>query len=42
MKKMRNNMAEFKFLEEEESIPMGSKWILFQMIFDVKLDITRK
>lgn len=42
MKEMRNNMVAFKFLEEGESIPVGSKWIPFHMIFDIKLDLTRK
>jgi hypothetical protein len=42
MKEMKNNMVAFKFLEEGESIPVGSKWIPFHMIFDVKIDLTRK
>jgi hypothetical protein len=42
MKEMKNNMVAFKFLEDGETIPVGSKWIPFHMIFDVKLDLTRK
>jgi hypothetical protein len=42
MKEMKNNMVAFKFLEEGETIPIGLKWIPFHMIFDVKLDLTRK
>jgi len=42
MKEMKNNMIAFRFLEEGEQIPVGSKWIPFHMIFDVKLDLTRK
>jgi len=32
----------FKFLEEGERIPVGSMWIPFHMIFDIKCDLTRK
>jgi hypothetical protein len=42
MKEMKNNSVAFKFLEEGESIPVGSQWIPFHMIFDVKCDFTRK
>jgi hypothetical protein len=42
MKEMKNNLIAFKFLEEGEQIPVGSKWIPFHMIFDVKIDLTRK
>jgi hypothetical protein len=42
MKEMKNNMVAFRFLEDGEQIPVGSKWIPFHMIFDVKLDLTRK
>jgi len=39
---MKNNAIAFKFLEEGESIPVGSQWIPFHMIFDVKCDFTCK
>jgi hypothetical protein len=42
LKEMKNNMIAFKFLEEGEQVPVGSKWIPFHMIFDVKIDLTRK
>jgi hypothetical protein len=42
MKEMKNNSVAFKFLEEGESIPVGSQWIPFHMIFDVKCNFTRK
>jgi hypothetical protein len=32
----------FKFLEEDENVPVGYKWIRCHMIFDVKMDFTRK
>jgi hypothetical protein len=39
---MTNNAAAFKFLNPEESVPIGSTWIPCQMVFDVKMDLTRK
>jgi hypothetical protein len=42
MKEMKNNAVAFKFLEDGESLPVGSQWIPFHMIFDVKCDFTRK
>jgi hypothetical protein len=42
MKEMKNNAIAFQFLEEDECIPVGSKWIPFHMIFDIKCDFTRK
>jgi hypothetical protein len=42
MKEMKNNAVAFQFLEEGENIPVGSKWIPFHMIFDIKCDFTRK
>jgi hypothetical protein len=42
LKEMRNNAVVFKFLEEGEQVPEGSQWIPFHMIFDVKVDFTRK
>jgi len=41
-KEMKNVRVAFKFLEEGERIPVGFKWIRCHMIFDVKMDITRK
>ena len=41
-KEMKNVMPAFKFLEPEESVPVGYKWIPCHMIFDVKMDFTRK
>jgi len=42
LKEMKNNAVAFRFLEENESVPVGSTWIPFHMIFDVKCDLTRK
>jgi hypothetical protein len=42
LKEMKNNAVAFKFLEEGERILVGSTWIPFHMIFDVKCDLTRK
>jgi hypothetical protein len=42
MKEMKNNAVAFQFLEEGENAPVGSKWIPFHMIFDIKCDFTRK
>jgi len=42
LKEMKNNAVAFKFLEEGEQAPVGSTWIPFHMIFDVKCDLTRK
>ena len=42
VKEMTNNAAAFKFLEPDESIPVGSTWIPCHMVFDVKADLTRK
>jgi hypothetical protein len=39
---MSNNHLAFQFLEENESIPIGYKWIRCHMIFDVKMDFTQK
>ena len=41
-KEMSNNCLAFQFLEENESIPIGYKWIRCHMIFDVKMDFTQK
>ncbi len=42
MKEMKNNAVVFRFLEDGEQVPVGSTWIPFHMIFDVKCDLTRK
>jgi len=39
---MTNNKSAFKFLEENENVPVGYKWIRCHMIFDMKMDFTRK
>jgi len=39
---MSNNNLAFQFLEENESIPIGYKWIHCHMIFDVIMDFTRQ
>ncbi len=41
-KEMRNNRLAFQFLESGEEIPIGYKWIRCHLIFDVKMDFTRK
>ena len=35
-------MTAFEFLEEAAKAPIGFKWIPLHMIFDVKMDFTRK
>jgi hypothetical protein len=42
IKEMTNNAVAFRFLEDGEQVPVGSTWIPFHMIFDVKCDLTRK
>jgi len=42
LKEMKNNAVAFHFLEEGEQVPVGSTWIPFHMIFDIKCDLTRK
>ena len=41
-KEMRNVMPAFRFLDESERVPIGYKWIPCHMVFDVKMDFTRK
>jgi len=41
-KKMSNNRLAFQFLTDDEAVPVGYKWIQCHMIFDVKMDFTRK
>jgi len=40
--KMKNNRQAFEFLEEDEKVPISCKWIKCHMVFDVKMDFTRK
>jgi len=40
-KETTNNRKAFQFLEENEQVPIGYKWIHCHMIFDVKMDFTR-
>jgi Reverse transcriptase (RNA-dependent DNA polymerase) len=42
MKEMKNVMPAFQVLDEHERVPIGYKWIPVHMIFDVKMDFTRK
>ena len=41
-KELGNVRVAFKLLEEGEKLPVGSKEIPYHIIFDVKLDLTRK
>jgi hypothetical protein len=41
-KEMKNVRVAFKILEADEKVPVGSKFIPLHMIFDVKMDLTRK
>ena len=41
-KEMKNVMPAFKFLENNEAIPVGYKWIPCHKVLDVKMDFTRK
>lgn len=41
-KELKNVLVAFKLLEEGEQLPIGSKQIPYHIIFDVKLDLTRK
>ena len=41
-KELRNVLVAFQLLEEGEHLPVGSKEIPYHIIFDVKLDLTRK
>jgi hypothetical protein len=42
LKEMKNNAVAFKILEDSEQAPVGSQWIPFNMIFDIKCNLTRK
>jgi len=39
---MKHVQQAFKVLEDGESIPVGSQWIPYHMVFNVKVDFTRK
>jgi len=41
-KEMQNTKQAFQFLEDDETIPIGYKWTKCHLIFDVKMDFTRK
>jgi hypothetical protein len=41
-KEMKNVKVAFKFLDPGERVPIGYKWIRCHLIFDVKMDFTRK
>lgn len=42
LKKMKNTKPAFQILESSEKVPIGSQFIKCHIIFDVKLDFTRK
>ena len=41
-KELKNVLVAFKLLEVGEQVPVGPKLIPYHIIFDVKLDLTRK
>ena len=41
-KEMKNNRVAFQFLDDDNKIPVGYKWIRCHMVFEVKMDFTRK
>ncbi len=41
-KEMKNVTIAFEFLDEESQVPVGYKWIPCHIVFDVKMDFTRK
>ena len=41
-KELKNVLVAFRLVEEGEHLPVGSKQIPYHIIFDVKLDLTRK
>ena len=41
-KEMKNVMVAFRFLDPDAQSPIGYKWIKCHMIFDIKMDFTRK
>lgn len=42
IKEMKNKALAFCFLEPGESPQVGSQWVPFHKIFDIKVDLTRK
>lgn len=42
VKEKTNNATAFKFLNHDEKIPVGSTWTPCNMLFDVKINLTRK
>ena len=42
LKEMKNNKIAFNILKEDEKVPIGHKQIRCHLIFDVKMDFTRK
>ena len=41
-KELKNVLVAFRLLEEGEQLPVGSKQIPYHIVFNVKLDLTRK
>ncbi|MGH3054233.1 MAG: reverse transcriptase domain-containing protein, partial [Gaiellaceae bacterium] len=41
-KEMKNVMPAFQFLDADQRVPIGYKWIPCHIIFDIKMDFTRK
>ncbi|MGH7954663.1 MAG: hypothetical protein ACREOZ_01755, partial [Gloeomargaritales cyanobacterium] len=41
-KEMKNVMPTFQFVEKDDNVPVGYKWIPCHWVFDVKMDFTRK
>jgi hypothetical protein len=39
---MKNVRVAYKFLDTNQRVPIGYKWIKCHLIFDVKMDFTRK
>ena len=39
---MKKSRVNFNFLDKEDHVPAGSKEITCHLIFDVKMDLTRK
>jgi hypothetical protein len=42
LKEMKHVRPAFRILEDEDVIPIGSQWIPCHIIFDIKVDFTRK
>jgi hypothetical protein len=39
---MTNNKMAFQFLDEDQEVPIGYKWIKCHLIFDIKMDLMQK